>query len=204
MAATPVIRLFGFRPTRPAFDNVVRDRMVPEICAQPGVVDAYAGRRGPDELGPRLVVSVWASREAMELVFAGSAQPGGFQPESLDGIADGTVEVFPAVISYRADRVAEVPGIIRVFRGSTVPGQLARYVKETRAGVAADVAAGHGPAAFYLAAGAAVDTFVSVSVWSSWAAIELATGGDTGRPTATRRPELIASYDATHYEAIDL
>jgi hypothetical protein len=45
---------------------------------------------------------------------------------------------------------------------------------------------------------------VAVSVWSGWPAIELATGGDVRQPMATRRPELIESFDATHYEAIDL
>jgi hypothetical protein len=45
---------------------------------------------------------------------------------------------------------------------------------------------------------------VAVSVWSGWRAIELATGGDVRQPMATRRPELIESFDATHFEAIDL
>ena len=204
MAVEPVVRLFGFRPTRPAFDNVIRDSIVPAINSQPGVVDAYAGRHGPDELGPRLVLSVWESREAMESALDGSPRPGELQPEGLDGIADGTVEVLSPKVAYRADHVLEPPRIIRIFRGCTRPGKLAQYIEETRAGVAADVAAGQGPAAFFLAEGATAEAFVAVSVWSAWSAIELATGGDIRQPMATRRPELIGSFDATHYEAIDL
>ena len=67
----------------------------------------------------------------------------------------------------------------------------------------ADVAAGHGPIRFYLARDGSSEGFVTVSVWNGWAAIERATGGDIQRPTATRRPELIQSFDATHFEAID-
>ncbi len=203
MAVAPVVRMFGFRPTRPAFDNVIRDWIVPAICGQPGVVDAYAGRHGPDELGPRLVVSIWESRAAMDAAFDGVAGPGGLPPEALDGMTEGSVEVLEPEIAYHADGTLDAPRIIRIFRGCVQPGQRARYVEETRAGVAADVAAGHGPMAFYLARGTSAEAFVAVSVWSTWTTIELATGGDVRQPMATRRPELIEAFDATHFEAID-
>jgi quinol monooxygenase YgiN len=204
VALLPVVRLFGFRPTRPAFDNVIREWIVPTIRAQPGVVDAYVGRHGPDELGPRLVASVWESRTAMESAFGGTDRIGGVQPEGLDGMTDGSVEVLSPDIVYRVAGAAEAPRIIRILRGCAQPGQRERYVEEARAGVFADVAAGHGPSAFYLARGASPEAFVAVSVWSDWRAIELATGGDIRQPMATRRPELIESFDATHFEAIDL
>jgi hypothetical protein len=204
VAAEPVVRLFGFRPTRPAFDNVIRDWMVPAISARRGVVRAFAGRHGPDELGPRLVLSVWESREAMDVALDGSPRPGEFRPEGLDGIAEPTVEVLSPRIAYLADRTVAPPRIIRVLRGCARQGKLNQYVEETRAGVAADVAAGHGPAAFYLAEGTTAEAFVTVSVWAAWSAIELATGSDIHRPLATRRPELIDAFEATHYEAIDL
>ena len=204
MAVAPVVRLFGFRPTRSAFDNVIRDWIAPAIRAQPGVVDAYAGRHGPDELGPRLVLSVWETRAAMEAAFERPLRPGQIQPERLDGMAETSVEVLLPEIVYRADRPAGAPRIIRIFRGCARTGERARYIEETRAGVAADATAGHGPAAFYLAPGASDVAFVAVSVWTDWKAIELATGGDVRRPMATRRPELIESFDATHFEAIDL
>ncbi|MBI3747909.1 MAG: hypothetical protein HY262_03535 [Chloroflexi bacterium] len=204
MAVAPVVRLFGFRPTRPAFDNVIRDWIAPAIRAQPGVVDVYAGRHGPDELGPRLVLSVWQTRAAMESAFEQPKRLGELQPERLDGMAETSVEVLEPAIAYRTDQATGAPGIIRIFRGCTRIGERGRYIEETRAGVAADAAAGHGPAAFYLAPGASEEAFVSVSVWTDWTAIELATGGDVRRPMATRRPELIESFDATHFEAIDL
>jgi len=204
VAVVPVVRLFGFRPTRPAFDNVIRDWIMPTIRAQPGAIDGYAGRHGPDELGPRLVVSAWESQAAMGTAFDGPARPGEPRPEGLDGIADPTVEVLTAEIAYHADDIRVPARIIRVLRGCARPGQLARYIEETRAGVAADVAAGQGPLVFYLARRRAPEGFVAISAWRGWPAIELATGGDIQRPLSTRRPELIESYDVMHYEAIDL
>lgn len=204
VAVVPVVRLFGFRPTRPAFDNAVRDWIAPALRSRPGFIDVYAGRHGPDELGPRLVISIWESGEAMDRVFAAPASTDGFHPEQLDGITDVAVDVLLPEVAYRADRPAAPPRIIRVLRGCTQPGQRTRYIEQTRSGVAADVAAGHGPTAFYLAGGDAPEAFVAVSVWTGWPSIEVATGGDVRRPTATRRPELIEAFDATHFEAIDL
>lgn len=204
MAVVPVVRLFGFRPTRPAFDNVIRDWIVPTICDRRGVVDAYAGRHGPDELGPRLIVSVWETQAAMESAFRDPDRPGGMQPETLDGITEASVEILVPEIAHHIDEAAEPARIIRILRGCTWPGQRATYIEETRAGVIADVAAGHGPIAFYLAGDATAEGFVAVSVWSGWTSIERATGGDVRRPMATRRPERIESFDATHFEAIDL
>lgn len=202
MGVVRVVRLFRFLPTRPAFDNVIRDSIVPAIRSESGAIGVYAGRHGPDELGPRLIMSVWDSRAAMDAVF-GVSRPGGILPEAGEEIADGTVDVLEPEIAYRAEEVEEPPRIIRILRGCAQPGTRARYVEETRAGLAADVAAGHGPTAFYLAAGETPEAFVAVSVWNGWQAIEVSTGGDVRQPTATRRPELIAAFDATHYEAID-
>jgi hypothetical protein len=203
VALAPVIRLFGFRPTRPSFDNVLRDWIVPAICGQPGVIDAYAGRRGPDELGPRLVVSAWESAEAMAFAFGASARLNGLDPEAVDGIADASAEVRRAEIAEWSGPLPDRPRIIRIIRGTAQAGGLEAYIAEARAGVAADIAAGHGPTAFYLARGAGEDSFVAISVWTAWEAIEQATGGDIRRPTATRHPELIASWEAAHFEALD-
>jgi heme-degrading monooxygenase HmoA len=200
----PSVRLFGFQPTRPAFDNVIRDWMAPAIRSQPGVIAVYAGRHGPDELGPRLIVSVWHSAEAMAAAFGTAARHPGLDAEGLDGIAARTVEVFRAEIAVRDDSATDRPRIIRTLRGVTQPGRLGEYIGEVRNGLAQDIAAGHGPAAFYLTRAAATDTFTALSIWTAWEAIEQATGGDIRRPTATRHPELIASWEARHYEAIDL
>jgi hypothetical protein len=183
---------------------MIRDWIVPAICGQPGVIDVYAGRHGPDELGPRLLVSVWETPEAMALAFSPGARREALDPEGLDGIAEGTAEVLSAEIAVRAGTTMDRPRIIRIFLGTAQPGQLDRYVAEARAGLEQDLAAGHGPAAFYLARATAGDAFSAVSVWTAWEAIERATGGDIRRPTATRHPELIASWEATHYEAIDI
>jgi hypothetical protein len=44
---------------------------------------------------------------------------------------------------------------------------------------------------------------VTLSVWESWSAIEAATGGDVRRPMATRHPERIIAWEATHLEIIE-
>jgi hypothetical protein len=204
VAPSSCLRLFRFHPTRPAFDTMIRDWIVPSICRQPGVIDVYAGRHGPDELGPRLLVSVWETPEAMALAVGPAARRDALDPEGLEGIAEGTTEVLSAEIAVRADTTIDRPRIIRIFRGTAQPGQLDRYIAEARAGLEGDLAAGHGPAAFFLARAAVRDAFSAVSVWTAWESIERATGGDIRRPTATRHPELIASWEATHYEAIDL
>ena len=60
-----VLRLFRFRPVRKGFDGILRDALIPDLFAFPDLVDVYVGRHGPDEMGERLVASVWESRAAM-------------------------------------------------------------------------------------------------------------------------------------------
>ncbi len=60
---------------------------------------------------------------------------------------------------------------------------------------------GHGPLALYLAL-EEPDRFVTLSVWSSWSALEVATGGDVGRPVATRHEERLLAWEAAHYEVL--
>lgn len=66
----------------------------------------------------------------------------------------------------------------------------------------ADIANGGGPLSLYLGSNAD-DTFVTVSIWDGWSAVEAATGGDVARPMATRHPERLVEWEATHFEIID-
>jgi hypothetical protein len=192
MSGTPVLRIHRFRPLAVGIDVVLRNRLA-ELRALPGLLDVAVGRQGPDELGPRVLASVWESEAAMP-------PPLG---RALGDVADAAIEVAPIRVLFRAD-AGVAPRIIRVFRGRVRPGELARYVEEVRVGTAADDAAGHGPLALYLAeSDAAPDGFVTLSTWTSWPAVEAATGGDVNRPVATRHPERIASADVTHYEGIE-
>ena len=65
MPEPPILRLFHFHPVGAAFDSIMRDVMLPDRRRLPGIVDVFLGRRGPDELGPRMNATVWTSREAM-------------------------------------------------------------------------------------------------------------------------------------------
>ena len=92
MAQLGTLRLFTFRPARAGFDALLRDTLLPDLLAFPALQDLHVGRQGPDDLGPRLVASVWSSRDAMTgavgdapradgiiRVARGRVQPGGLE-----------------------------------------------------------------------------------------------------------------------------
>ena len=58
--------------------------MLPDLRGMPGLVDVFLGRRGPDELGPRLNATVWTSREAMVAGVGEDFDPPIFHPEYID------------------------------------------------------------------------------------------------------------------------
>ena len=203
MAEPPVLRLFSFRPVQAAFDAVLREVMVPDLRLIPELLELYMGRRGPDELGPRLIASVWSSRAAMVMAVGEDFDPPIFHPEYLDATADRVLEINPLAVSLRFERAAP-PRIMRALRGRIRPGERPAYIEEARAGTLADVEAGRGPIALHLATGPGDDDFLTLSVWESWSDIEAATGGDIGRPIATRHPERIVDWDASHFEIIEV
>jgi len=96
---------------------------------------------------------------------------------------------------------AEPPALLRLFRGTVRPGELEDYVSEVRTGTLADAETGRGPAALYLATDPP-DDFVTVSLWSSWEAIALATGGDIARPTITKDSRRLVGIEVAHYETV--
>jgi hypothetical protein len=176
--------------------------MLPDLRRMPGLVDVFLGRRGPDELGPRLNATVWTSREAMVSGVGEDFDPPIFHPEFIDETTERVLEILPIAISVPFDGVG-TPRILRTLHGTTQPGERAAYIEEARNGTIADIDAGRGPLALHLAIGPGDDDFVTASVWESWAALETATGGDVQRPVATRHPERIARWDATHFEVIN-
>jgi hypothetical protein len=202
LAEPPVLRLFQFHPVRSAFDSILRDVMLPDLRRLPGLVDVFLGRRGPDELGPRINVSVWSSREAMAAGVGEDFDPPIFHPEYIGETTDRVLEILPLAISMPFDGEG-TPRILRAFRGRARAGERAAYIEEARNGTLADIDAGGGPLALHLAIGPDDDDFLTVSVWESWSALETATGGDVQRPVATRHPERIERWDASHFEIID-
>jgi hypothetical protein len=200
-----VLRLFRFRPVRKGFDAILRDELIPDLVAFPDLVDVYVGRQGPDEMGDRLVASVWASRAGMSGAVGDSFEPATFHPEYLGETTDRILETHGLDIALRFD-AAEVDrrlttGILRLARGHIEPGELDAYREDVRIGTLADAEAGHGPLALYLAT-EPPDRFLTLSVWSSWSVLEAATGGDVRRPIATRHAERIKDWGAVHYEVL--
>lgn len=195
-----VIRLFQFRPVRTAFDSILRDDMIPGLLEMPGISDLYLGRQGPDELGPRLLATIWTSREAMSSAVGESFDRPIFRPERLAETVDRALEFHPLEFGVRFGR-PDPPGVLRLVRGRIRSGELGAYVAEARAGTLEDAADGAGPMALYLA-GTGPDAFVTLSVWADWATLQQATGGDVDRPIATRHAHRLLSWHARHFESI--
>jgi hypothetical protein len=200
--STPTIRILHFVPRRADFDGQLREQFIPVLRSQAGLLDLVAGRHGPDERGPRIVVSVWAPDAVVAI-----------PPWSDRGVLDvagrlepdeGRLEVLPVRVQVHGDRT-DPPRVLRVFRGRVRIGELDRYLHEVEAGARSDVAAGHGPLALYLGSDPDTpDAFATISTWREWAVVEAATGGDIHQPVATRHPERLVESDVTHFEVIEL
>ncbi|MDP9483836.1 MAG: hypothetical protein M3P84_11530, partial [Chloroflexota bacterium] len=108
--APGVIRLFKFRPVRIAFDMLLRKTIVPALLELPGLDDLYVGRQGPDELGPRLVATIWDSRDEMAGAVGESFEKPVFMPEYLDETQDRELDILPMAFGYRFVR-PERPGL---------------------------------------------------------------------------------------------
>lgn len=201
MAAAPVIRILRLRPVGVGFDGALRAAL-PALRASVGLLDVAVGRHGPDELGPRIVASVWASTDAIDA--AVRSQPGSAALMAPPDAMDAQVESLALDVAFRAEP-PRMPRVVRAFVGQVRPGTLATYVDAARAGTLVDDAAGRGPCALYLARlTSGPDRFMTISTWSDWAAIEAATGGDIRRPVATRHPERLVAWEATHFESLEV
>jgi hypothetical protein len=193
------LRLFRFRPVHTDFDAFLRDVMVPDLAASPGVLQVLSGRQGPDALGWRLVASVWESESAMQAVVGRDLEGSPFHPEALDETVDRSLIISPVAVRL-VFRPVE-PRIMRLLQGRIQAGELDLYVNDAKAGATSDDAAGHGPTSFHLALTGA-QTFVTLSAWREWSDIETCTGGDVHRPLATRHPERLVSWDVDHFEVV--
>lgn len=194
------IRLFRFRPLRLAFDAVVRDELVPELARQPGVIAVHAGRQGPGDLGPRLVVSIWNSRSTMEATMGEDIETPAFHPEYQREIVERDVIWLPLRFAHRATDEAPI-GVLRLVTGTVRAGHLDDYAHAAITGTAHDLDAGHGPLAIYLAT-RAPDEFLTFSAWRDWDTLQESTGSGIRQPMATRHAELLMDWSAAHYEAI--
>ncbi|MDP9482526.1 MAG: hypothetical protein M3P84_04800, partial [Chloroflexota bacterium] len=92
-------------------------------------------------------------------------------------------------------------GLLRVVHGDVYLGGLERYIELARAGTLADAESGRGPLSLYLAP-RLPKGFVTLSVWSDWATLQEATGGNIDQPIATRHARMLSGWQAEHYEVI--
>jgi hypothetical protein len=165
-----VLRLFGFRPLGfgADYDARLRRTLLPAFLDVPGLRDAYVGRRGPDETGEPMIVSIWDSTAMTATLGAVGEAPRGI--EAAEEVGQSTVEFVLLAVDLPFDR-PEPAQVLRVFRGQVREGELDLYVEEARNGTLADAAGPHGPLGLYLGP-QPPDRFVTVSVWTDWDSIE--------------------------------
>lgn len=200
LSVSPVLQIVRFCPRRVEVDDAVRQQLVPALRLRAGPRDVIAGRHGPDELGERIIVSVWSAGGD-----AGALE----RTSTLEDLVP-SLDVFDVRSDHLVVRVefhdarSRTARLLRIFRGQVRSGELDRYIEVVDAGTRSDAAAGHGPIALLLGVEATShDAFVTVSTWPDWSTIEAATGGDVRRPIATRNPELLVASEVTHFEVIE-
>jgi hypothetical protein len=196
------LRLAEFRPQAPgsAVDAVLRDDVLPQLCRMPGIADVYAGRLGEDDTD-RVVASVWIGPpltlpdNRLEQRLLVDVLP----LEAADG-ADLATETMPLDVAARFDR-PEPAGILRIFRGAVKNDDLDAYIAEAQGGMLQDAEVNAGLISFYLGR-TGTDSFLTVSAWTGWDAIERATGGNIREPFATRNSSRLASFAIRHFEIL--
>jgi len=190
---------FEARVPEPVLDAALRDEIIPELSQMPEIRHCFAARRGlaGDEL--RVIASVWGAEGP--LPESPEAQPVGRATRDVRPLLDrALVEVFPIEVQARFARPEEAR-ILRVFRGHVVAREMDAYLVEARSGMLADASINSGLTAFYLGT-RRPDDFLTVSAWTSWSAIEQATGGDVRRPFVTRNSARLASHEVVHFEIV--
>ena len=121
-------------------------------------------------------------------------------PEVDAGISEPRVETYP-ILRAVVDPGALETGILRLARGVLRDVEPARYAERVIDGFEADRQGGHGPNALVLAH-VGERAFVTVTVWSDWQHVEVATGASIRDPIRTKRGADLVSFVAEHYELL--
>jgi hypothetical protein len=193
---TAIVRLSHFRTVRPGFDAVLRESVLPELLGHPGVLRVFAGRQGPDEIGMRILVSVWDSGESMLRAFGGDPDA---EPAALDETSGRRVEILPVVVSSIGETLST--GILRIARAGLRDGDLEGYSRLVAQDLEGGREAGLSPLTVVLA-GWGERGFVMISAWADWASIEAATGASIADPVRTKRVAGLVDFNADHYELL--
>src|SRR5215218_9388655 len=128
MADQAVIRLLQFRALGPAFDEVLRDAVIPGLRSREGITDCLCGRQGPEQAGPRIIASVWPTEAALRRAFPdGAAEELGQDGEHET--ADHIVEVLPLRVAERFP-IDGPARILRVLRGRVQRGEMDLYEQD--------------------------------------------------------------------------
>lgn len=198
-AGTLRLVTFEAQVPEPLIDAALRDEIIPELSRLPDIRHCFAARRGlaGDEF--RVIATIWeAGRpvpETPETLRIGAASR-----DVRPLVERAQVDVLPIEVQARFARPEEAR-ILRVFRGHVATKEMDAYLVEARTGMLADASINSGLSAFYLAT-RRPDDFVTVSAWTSWSAIELATGGDVRRPFVTRNSARLVGHEVLHFEII--
>lgn len=193
------LRVVAFQPSanESPVDAVLRHAIVPRLLAREEVVDAWIGRQGSSSDRTRVLASTWASDPGAEPADLAILRDAGLSdaPPVVDD-----VDQLSLAVHARFERT-EPARILRIFRGVVRRGELDAYVVEARAGMTADAEVNDGLIAFALGT-EPPDSFVTISAWTGWAAIEAATGGNTRHPFATRNSARLATFRIAHFEIL--
>jgi hypothetical protein len=202
VASPSPIRLLTFRPTesQSLVDRDIRAAVASGRFGGPGQRHLMVGRRGSDAEGERVIVSVWDDDGSMAAWAGGPFNEIVAEQALIPAIEVRALEIMPVAVALGLVQPVE-PQVLRIFRGDVREGELDAYVDEARTGTIADIEAGHGPHALYLAVDPPT-AFLTVSLWGDWEAIERATGGDIRRPVATRHADRLSRGTAQHYEVV--
>ncbi len=200
MADSRVLRVLRFTPTKPEFDADLRGVLLPDLLDLPGIIEAFAGRRGHSTPDDRIVASLWVNFDALASALGEDVEASPFHPELLGGSADRTLLTCQLDFGDRVESDGE-PRVLRLAEGTVRAGELDVYAKEAMAGMIADRASRRGPTALYLARTGS-DSFVTLSLWPDWPTLQEATGGNVHQPIATRHAHRLVDWTASHYEVM--
>jgi hypothetical protein len=183
----------------PSIDAALRDEVVPGLGDLPGVRHVFAARRAVETGGARVIASVWEGGH--DVPATPESLPIGRASRDVAALLpDAEVELLPLEISALF-QAPEPSRILRIFRGTVRHGEIDPYLLEAETGMRADTLTDNGLTAFYLGT-TRPDAFVTVSAWTSWAAIERATEGDIRRPFVTQNSARLVGYEVSHFEIV--
>lgn len=179
-------------------DAGLRSDAVPLLRDIAGLSWSFAGRRSTDSDWDHVIAATVADAAAAAAVDA-TIRQWLCDRWPLDGSTVRT-QLCRLAASLRFAPPEEAR-ILRIFNGEVREGSLDSYVAAATRGTREDAARGHGPVALVLGTDG-LTRFTTVSAWSDWANIEIATGGDITRPVATKRHESLIGGRVEHYELI--